>query len=91
MREVTRRIECDDFKGSNGWLDCCKKCYNVRQMKVVSQVMCLVLLLIDGKKGFQIFYQGKMLRIYGILMRLAVFGKLCLTRTQPASKSVGGK
>ena len=32
--EIARRLHCDDFKASNGWLDGWKERYNVRQMKV---------------------------------------------------------
>ena len=32
--EIAGRLDCDEFKASNGWLDRWKKRYNVRQMKV---------------------------------------------------------
>ena len=32
--EIAGHLGCDEFKASNGWLDRCKRRYNVRQMKV---------------------------------------------------------
>ena len=32
--EIAGCLDCDEFKTSNGWLDCWKKRYNVRQMQV---------------------------------------------------------
>ena len=51
--KIAERLGCNAFKKSNGWLNLWKKSYNARQIKtVVSQVMCLVLQLIHGSKGF---------------------------------------
>ena len=36
--EIAGHHYCDEFKGSNGWFDCWKKHYNVRQMKVSGYV-----------------------------------------------------
>ncbi len=75
--EIAGRLGCDEFKGSNGWLDRWNKRYNVRQMKlVVSREMCLVLQSIHGRRGFQILFRATVLKIYGTLMRLDAFGTI---------------
>ena len=42
--------------------------------------MYLVLLWIDGRRGFQIFYRDTVLLTYGISMRLDDFGELFQTK-----------
>ena len=79
--EIAGHLGCNEFKASNGWLDHWKKRYNVRQIKVSGEsVMHLVLLLIHGRRGFQIFFRATVLKTYGISMRLDVFGELFRTK-----------
>ena len=60
-----------------------KKCYNVRQMKVSGESGATV---DSWRRGFLIFYRATVLRIYGISMRLDVFGKLFRTKVSTSEQ-----
>ena len=88
-KEIANRMDVHEFKGSNGWLEKWKLRYNIRQMTICGESGDVSGDTVTSwKERLPEILSATQKQIFGILMKLAAFGRLCLQRIWTESSAV---
>lgn len=72
-------VSPEEFKASNGWLDCFKHRNGIKVKFISGEAGCVKKQSMPGRKDFQKSYKDMRQRTSGIWMRLGSFLELCQT------------